>query len=403
MNFSIVFIGFIGLFLPFLILSVNKGYKTVNAYLAAFLFFSALYLLGNFYFFYGESLQVISFFLLFHPFFFLIGPLSFFYVRSIVTDNNKLKKIDFLHFVLFILSFVGLIPFMFSDGAFKELVAAEMKSNTWDLAKYQINKIIPHKADQMVCVVQTIFYSINHWILVLTQHRRWKKGMLKVPQYKLIHKWLLTFITIYALVAINYFIVVVLIWVYDDKSEFLARANIFLLIAAVIFMAVNLSVLAFPEILYGLPQENKVVFEVVKAVEPQLLVSDKLVSQLFSAEYVSHIEEVLSEQIRLKKFTDPEYKLMHISMKSSIPVHHFSYYFNTIKDISFSDWKNNLRIDSALELIENESTNGLTLNAISVKCGFTAPSTFIRAFKQFTGKTPSEYMKKGESQLHQSE
>ena len=395
MNFSTVFIGFVGLFLPFLILSVNKGYKTVNRYLAAYLFFSALYLLGNFYFFYGESLQVISFFLLFHPFFFLIGPLSFFYVRAIVTDNNKLSKIDFLHFVLFILSFVGLIPFMFSDGAYKEIIAAEMKSENWDLAKYQINKIIPHKTDQVICVAQTIFYSINHWILVLTQNRRWKRGMLKVPQYKLIHKWLLTFSTIYALVAINYFIVVILIWVYDDKSEFLARANIFLLIASVIFMAVNLSVLAFPGILYGLPQENKEVFEVVEAVEPQSIVGEKLVSQLFSDEYVLHIQEVLNEQIRLKKFTDPEYKLTQISMKSSIPVHHFSYYFNTIKDISFSDWKNNLRIDSALELMENESTNGLTLNAIALKCGFSAPSTFIRAFKQFTGKTPSDYMKGG--------
>jgi AraC-like DNA-binding protein len=325
----------------------------------------------------------------------LIGPLSFFYVRAIVTDNNKLKKIDFLHFVLFFLSFVGLIPFMFSDGAYKELIAAEMKSETWDLAKYQINKIIPHKTDQLICVVQTIFYSINHWILVLTQNRRWKKGMLKVPQYKLIHKWLLTFSTIYALVAINYFIVVVLIWVYDDKSEFLARANIFLLIASVIFMAVNLSVLAFPEILYGLPQENKEVLEVVEAVEPQLIVGEKLASQLFSDEYVLHIEEVLNEQIRLKKFTDPEYKLIQISAMSSIPVHHFSYYFNTIKDISFSDWRNKLRIDSALELMGNGSNSGLTLNAVALKCGFTAASTFIRAFRQFTGKTPSDYMKGG--------
>lgn len=282
---------------------------------------------------------------------------------------------------------------MFSDGSYKELVASEMKSETWDLAKYQINKIIPHKADQMICVVQTIFYSVNHWILVLTQHRRWKKGMLKVPQYKLIHKWLLTFSTIYALVAINYFIVVVLIWVYDDKSEFLARANIFLLIASVIFMAVNLSVLAFPEILYGLPQENKEVFEAEKETEPELIENEKNISQLFSDEYVSHIEGVLNEQIRLKKFTDPEYKLMQISMKSSIPVHHFSYYFNTIKDIPFSDWRNKLRIEHAIDLITNGNNNGVTFNTISFKCGFSSQSTFIRAFKQFTGKKPSNYMK----------
>jgi hypothetical protein len=96
-------------------------------------------------------------------------------------------------------------------------------------------------------------------------------------------------------VAINYFIVVVLIWVYDDKSEFLARANIFLLIASVIFMAVNLSVLAFPQILYGLPQEQKVVNPLLPAAEIIELEVEKQVTQLFSDEYVSHIEQALDE------------------------------------------------------------------------------------------------------------
>jgi hypothetical protein len=196
-------------------------------------------------------------------------------------------------------------------------------------------------------------------------------------------------------VAINYFIVVVLIWIYDDKSEFLARANIFLLIASVIFMAVNLSVLAFPEILYGLPQEQKVVNPLLPAAEIIGLEVEKQVTQLFSDEYVSHIEQALDEQIKLKSFLDPEYKLVQLSSASSIPVHHLTYYFNTIKDISFADWRNKLRIDSALELMKNGLNSGLTLSAIAFKCGFSAQSTFIRAFRQITEVTPSEYMKAG--------
>ena len=395
MNFVSIFIIVIGLFLPFLILSINKGYKTVNRYLAGYLFFSALYLLGNFYFFYGESLQIISIFLNFHPFFFLIGPLSFFYVRSVIRDDSKLSKADLLHLLLFFISLAGLIPFIFSSSGYRLLVAAEMKSETWDLAKFEINKIIPHLADQVICLLQTIFYAVHQWILVLTQHRRWKKGMLQLPQYKLIHKWLLTFISIYAVVAINYFVVVVCIWLYDDKSEFLARANIFLLFASLIFMAVNLSVLAFPQILYGLPQEKIAETNTEMIQEPEILENEKQVSQLFSDEYVAIIEQALSEQIRLEKYTDPDYKLIQISTKSLIPVHHISYYFNNVKNISFSDWRNKLRIDHAKKMIDNNASTGLTLNAIAAKSGFTTPSTFIRAFKQATGKTPSEYMKVG--------
>ena len=347
MNFSSIYIGFIGLFLPFLILFINKGYKTVNLYLAGYLFFSALYVLGNFYFFYGESLEWIAFFLDLHPFFFLIGPLSFFYVRSVVSDSNKLRKSDLLHFALFFISLAGLIPFIFSDYSYKLQVAAEMKSENWDLAKYQINKLIPHKADQLLCVVQTIFYSACHWVLVLTQHRRWKKGMLQIPQYKLIHKWLRTLSSIYSIIAIDYFIVVACIWIYDDKSEFLARANIFLLFASFLFMALNFSVLVFPQILYGLPQENKVEFDTDPILDSQVAGSEKHLEQLFSTDYINRIEQVLSEQVSLKKFTDPEYKLTLISNLCLIPVHHISYYFNNVKNVSFSELRNKLRIDYA--------------------------------------------------------
>ena len=395
MNFSSVYVGFIGIFLPFLILFANKGYKTVNLYLACYLFFSALYVCGNFYFFYGESLEWIAFFLNLHPFFFLIGPFSFFYFRSIVTDNNKLKKSDLLHFALFFISLAGLIPFIFSDADQKLQVAAEMKSEHWDLAKYKINKLIPHKADQLICVVQTIFYSICHWVLVLTQHRRWKKDMLQVPQYKLIHKWLQTLSAIYSIIAIDYFIVVACIWIYDDKTEFLAKANIFLLIASFLFMALNFSVLVFPQILYGLPKENKVAFDSAQIDDSQTVGSEKHFAHLFSDEYIIRIEQVLAEQVSLKKFTDPEYKLTLISNLSYIPLHHISYYFNSIKNVSFSEWRNNLRVNYAKQLIDSGLKSDVTLNVIAEKCGFNTASTFIRAFKQATGKTPSDYMKEG--------
>lgn len=393
MNFSTIYIGFIGLFLPFLILYVNKGYKTVNLYLAGYLFFSALYVMSNFYFFYGESLAWIVFFIDLHPFFYLIGPLSYFYIRSVVNDSNKLRKSDLLHFLLFFVSLAGLIPYIFSDASHKLQVAAEMKSEHWDLAKYQINKLIPHKADQLLCVVQTVFYSACHWVLVLTQHRRWKKGMLQIPQYQLIHKWLRTLSSIYSIIAIDYFIVVACIWIYDDKSEFLARANIFLMFASLLFMALNFSVLIFPQILYGLPQEKIIRNDSERIHEPEILENEKQVSHLFSDEYLAMIEQALGEQIRLEKYTDPDYKLIQISTKSLIPVHHISYYFNNVKNISFSDWRNKLRIDHAKAMIDNNDTTGLTLNAIAAKSGYTTPSTFIRAFKQSTGKTPSEYMK----------
>jgi hypothetical protein len=107
----IAYICLTGLFLPLVIFYFNKGYLSANRYLAGFLFFSALYLLENFYFFYGKSLAIIAFFTTTHAFFYLIGPFAFFYVRSILRDNSKLSKTDYLHLVLFVVSFIGYFPY----------------------------------------------------------------------------------------------------------------------------------------------------------------------------------------------------------------------------------------------------------------------------------------------------
>jgi AraC-like DNA-binding protein len=52
-----------------------------------------------------------------------------------------------------------------------------------------------------------------------------------------------------------------------------------------------------------------------------------------------------------------------------------------------------LRIEEAKNLIGQGETDSFTLQSISFRCGFSSQNTFIRAFKNATGKTPSTYLK----------
>ncbi|MEI6679427.1 MAG: helix-turn-helix domain-containing protein [Mariniphaga sp.] len=79
---------------------------------------------------------------------------------------------------------------------------------------------------------------------------------------------------------------------------------------------------------------------------------------------------------------------------SGIPAHHLTYYFNSIRLMPFPDWRNSLRIEYAKTLINQGEAGQLTLQTIASKSGFSSQSTFIRSFKQWSGTTPSEYMKK---------
>lgn len=396
--------------MPLLILYFNKGYRTANRYLAGFLFFASLYLLENFQFFYGKSLFWIAFFTNTHYFFYLIGPFAFFYMRSILRDNSRLSKTDYLHFALFGISFLGYIPYFFSSWDYKVSIAANILSENWDMAPFHINKIIPHQLDQLFNVAHTYFYSISLWVL-LGRYRKTKNNPIKkVPQYQLIKKWLLLFTGIFSVITINFTVAMANMWLYDDKSVFLDRASGALLFASIVYVLLNTMVMFFPHIMYGLPfdhrnlagndakvsgspakikggsEENRSVADFQK---PS---SSKIESQLFSPDYVLAIEELLEQSIEKQTYLQLDCGLSKISDEIAIPAHHLTYYFNNIKKESFSNWRNNLRVAYAIRILSDDTFNQITIEGIGEKVGFKSYSTFIRSFKKVTRKTPSDYM-----------
>ena len=396
--------------MPLLILYFNKGYRTANRYLAGFLFFASLYLLETFQFFYGQSLFWIAFFTNTHYFFYLIGPFAFFYVRSILRDNSRLSKTDYLHFALFGISFLGYIPYFFSGWDYKVSIAANILSENWDMAPFHINKIIPHQLDQLFNVAHTYFYSISLWVLLVRYRKTKNNPIKKVPQYQLIKKWLLLFMGIFSVITINFTVAMANMWLYDDKSVFLDRASGALLFASIVYVLLNTMVMFFPHIMYGLPFDHRNLAEndakvsgspaKIKggseenpsAADFQKPSSSKIEPQLFSPDYVLAIEELLEQSIENQTYLQLDCGLSKISDEIAIPAHHLTYYFNNIKKESFSNWRNNLRVAYAIRILSDDTFNQLTIEGIGEKVGFKSYSTFIRSFKKVTRKTPSDYI-----------
>ena len=412
MNDLIAYICLTGLVLPLVLLVRNKGYLSTNRYLAGFLFFSSLYLLENFNFFYGKSEFWVSFCTTTHALFYLIGPFAFVYVRSIFTDRSKLSKAVYLHFALFGISFIGYLPYFFSSWDYKQLIANNIMSNDWDMAPFHINKIIPHKLDQLLNLLQTYFYCISLWYLLWRHKKHNNSYIIQTGQYKLIHRWILSFVLIFSIIAITFTIAMAYLWKYDAKLMFLQLANGALLFASCVYIFMNTSVLFFPQILYGLPVEL-----ISKPLHPDLNpafeahsgsdnaipllpeVSEKLSEsnaplKLFTQDYIKIIELALQTSTDSEAYLKPDFKLATMSIDSEIPAHHLTYYFNVTLNSSFSDWRNNLRIAHSIKLIEADKEIQYTLQGIGELSGFSSNSTFLRAFKNTTGYTPSEYLSK---------
>ena len=92
--------------------------------------------------------------------------------------------------------------------------------------------------------------------------------------------------------------------------------------------------------------------------------------ELFSPDYTDNIEAKLQECIRLKSYQQVDCSLSQISDDIGIPAHHLTYFFNDIKKISFSGWRNSLRIEDAKILIREGESNNFTMQSISQKSVF---------------------------------
>ncbi len=354
---------------------------------------------------------MVTLFTMVHSFFYLIGPLAFFYMRSILRDNSKLSNTDYVHFALFAISFIGYVPYFFSSWDFKVIVGQNLQSENWDITPFRLNAFLYHEFDQVLNVLHTYFYSVSLWYLLWYYKKTSNAPIIHSKQYKLIHNWLLVFATIFTIITINFTVAMAGVWLYDEKSLFLERTGITLLFASLVYIGMNMIIMFFPHILYGLPVGLKLSpmgmgFAVNSAADNQSPSEEeasheedssiekiKNELQLFTEEYKETLESALENFKERKVFLNLDFKLIQVSNESGIPIHHLTYYFNDIKKTSFSDWRNNLRIAYARELLAQGEANNLTLEAISLQCGFASQSTFIRAFKNVTGTTPSTYLK----------
>ncbi len=115
-----------------------------------------------------------------------------------------------------------------------------------------------------------------------------------------------------------------------------------------------------------------------------LEIDDELINSLYQ-NIIKAVEEeriFMRSDITVQKFAE------HINTNSS----YLSRVINQKIGVNFSNFINNYRVKEARKLLADNSTKKYTIEHISSKVGFKSISTFNRAFKKFTGITPSFFL-----------
>ena len=387
----LLYISIFGFIVSFLLLINIKESNRVNLFLFAFFFINNLYSLAHYATIYSESKTLIAILLVnFTPLFLLVGPVLYFYVRGLLRDDYRLDKLDLLHFIPAAFLLINITPHLFSSFDDKIEYASRVLQSPSEIVNYR-NLFIPPQVKFLLRPFIGLFYVALCIRLILL---KFKDERPTDKQSKLIFSWSIFLIFNTLLLYISFLVFTIFSYQTNDYKIVEVKGFYFLISTLIGLILLNVSLLFFPNILYGLPQLDYIISPKEKDLDENTkeLMKKNVRSFEISNEKLNLLHDKIEQYCLSKPYLNPDFSLSTMSADIDIPVHHISYYFNEHLGINFNTWKNDLKIEHVIYLIRKGSGKILTLHAFSKQAGFGSRTSFFTSFKQKVGVTPSEYL-----------
>lgn len=393
------FLSLLGIFLSLILLIFNARKYNASVYLGLFFLFTSLYGLYQYILLYSKSVTLISLFLFnlsiaVSPVY-LIGPMLFWYVRSVLTDDSKLRGSDIWHFLPMIVYFFSALPNAFVHWHDKVEVAQTVVKNQEYIMIYNatlLSSVIPSVIIFLLRLFLVLGYTI--WsIKLLIGFISEKRSSIVLSKQHFMKKWL------FNLLAFTLVLVVSQIFLVSKSfamhfSELFFTFNILRVISVIGLVGLLISPFFYPSILYGLPRipvpdiadkqnSDRTVQHHVDEGRPRLNLEYDYLNQIYQK-----TESYMKEE---QPYLRPDFNLLQLSVQIQVPAHHLGYYFREIKKQSFNDYRNEWRINHAKNLIKEGKANEMTLEAIGMISGFSSRNAFISDFKKRAGVSPGSF------------
>lgn len=390
----------LGLFFSAILLTYNKGYKTANLYLGLFLFFLNYLALYHYLIIFNDSQDILAV-LLCIPIrgsAYLVGPLAYLYVKSIIQDNAQFSKYDAIHFIMFGIIFIGSLPYNLTSWFVKYQAANDIINHSWNSLNYpDINKFLSSRINYALKGIHIFLYLIGIWTIIIKYEVKKSSLGKRVKQQKIINNWLIFFAAIVTCLFVIISIKFVTYLVVEDKFTLQFEGKILFAIVFMGCLVLLLGLILFPQILYGMPVEKLRLND--NKIEPKALLSSETENDSFHEDYIEEIRLLLENWKKENRFLNIDSSIYKLAEEINLPIHHVTYFFNQINNEKYIDWRNRLRVEYALSLIDNQKNFDKTIVVLGTECGFRSYATFINCFKLVTGKLPKEYIKESKQKL----
>lgn len=299
----------------------------------------------------------------------LASPLLFLYLLSSVYSDFKLRFIHFLHLLPLIIGILIFTPRFYGVNESEKVLFIE-----------NFNTQIEVKMSYVVSTLISTFYLVLMFIELRKYKLVLRENYSNTTSFN--YKWLYQLTVVVALIfAFSQFKQVYKFIGNDVDTLNVMRLFLIIILLGFLFWIVLKSMYQ-PELFKAIDTKHLLVTEELKKADVAEKSSDAVKLQ------IQRLENYMEEQ---EPFLDASLTIQKLASQVGMPSRELSILINHHLNQHFFDFIATYRIKKAIALIENPSNNKLTILEVLYDVGFNSKSPFNKAFKKYTGVTPTEY------------
>ena len=319
----------------------------------------------------------------------------YWYLRSVLTDNSRLKRRDIWHLLPMVIFFLAAIPHTFIPWHEKVEAARKVVEDPGFMEVYRatlLARILSPASEYLTRPILVLGYTLWSSGLFINYLIK-KKVSVVLSKQHFMKKWLFLFLGFLLILELSQILLIIKAFEMHF-SELFFTLDVIRILSLAGLIGLLISPFFFPTILYGLPRypESVITSNTEKVDQEQVFGVHQKKTNHFESDYLLFIQQKADFCMKEDQpYLQPDFNLAHLSVHTQIPVHHLSYYFREEKKQHFNDYRNEWRINHAKILIRKGRANEFTLETIGLQSGFSSRNTFLTTFKKVEGITPGTY------------
>ena len=305
---------------------------------------------------------------------FLIGPVLFFYTKSLLNMEFKISKGHLIHFLPALLYLLYSLIVFVTDKLILDEFYFYADGRDKDLAFWY----------QMAGLISMLFYLF----LSLRYYSNYRKFVVQEVSYanEILFKWINHYMIAFAFILI---LRVLFFIINPEWGQFGSKYWYYVCFSILYFFIAIAGYSNTVRLAISFDPSNSYYLKTTQLYEGVLNKEDDSDTFPELAHWKSEILVLIKDK---KVYSNPNLSLTDVALQLNTNRNIISSAINKGFDMNFNDFINSKRVEAVIDKIIDKEHARNTLLAIALDCGFNSKATFNRAFKKHTLLTPKQYI-----------